>query len=328
MPWSRKSKPKAQRVVRRKKKDGTFVEYRYDAYKAQEADKDTIRSLIDAYQASVEWRVLSDSTKIHRAHYMRHLSALGPIPLDKLKRRQIIEIHDALHASIGYGSANGFLAAAKALFKWAISKDIIEHLPTMHIKELPGGHWRAWTTEEADAAEAGLPEPMRRIVILARHTGQRRADLVSLRWSQYDGSFIRLTQQKTKPGLKPSFVSIPVHKMPTLKAHLDAWKAEAKAVTILWNAHGRPWIANSITRLLPYYLASIGLEGLSIHGLRKLCATELANAGCSPHEIMAVCGWKTLEMAQLYTESADRVRLAEAAVVRLSEVRKKNSEIA
>ena len=67
-----------------------------------------------------------------------------------------------------------------------------------------------------------LPENLRRAVILARYTGQRRGDLILMRWDQYDGKVIRLRQQKTAVDLV-----IPVH--PALKVELDSWKARREA---------------------------------------------------------------------------------------------------
>jgi integrase len=67
-------------------------------------------------------------------------------------------------------------------------------------------------------------------------------------------------------------------------------------------------------------LVRIGLSNdMNVHGLRKLAAAELANAGCSVHEIAAITGHQSLSMIQLYTKSADQERLASAAIVRLSE---------
>ena len=71
---------------------------------------------------------------------------------------------------------------------------------------------------------------------------------------------------------------------------------------------------------MPVALARIGLPAdLNVHGLRKLAATELADAGCSMHEIAAITGHHSLSMVQLYTRSADQERLASAAIIRLSE---------
>jgi integrase len=56
-----------------------------------------------------------------------------------------------------------------------------------------------------------------------------------------------------------------------------------------------------------------GLHQRSIHGLRKLAATRLADAGCSAHQIAAITGHKTLSEVTRYTRAADQVRLAEQA---------------
>ncbi|MDB5377607.1 MAG: hypothetical protein JWR00_2053 [Rubritepida sp.] len=54
-----------------------------------------------------------------------------------------------------------------------------------------------------------------------------------------------------------------------------------------------------------------------MHGLRKLAATRLAETGCSTSEIQSILGWKTLQMAELYTRSKDQEKLARAAIHRL-----------
>ncbi|HEY8595644.1 MAG TPA: tyrosine-type recombinase/integrase [Devosiaceae bacterium] len=44
--------------------------------------------------------------------------------------------------------------------------------------------------------------------------------------------------------------------------------------------------------------------GLSAHGLRKAVCRRLAEAGCTPHEIMAISGHKTLSEVTRYTREA------------------------
>lgn len=70
-------------------------------------------------------------------------------------------------------------------------------------------------------------------------------------------------------------------------------------------------------------MADIGMPGLSIHGLRKLAATALAQIGCTPHEIMAVTGHTTLAMVELYTKSVQQEGLAGSAITRLDVSRAK-----
>jgi len=52
----------------------------------------------------------------------------------------------------------------------------------------------------------------------------------------------------------------------------------------------------------------------AIHGLRKNAAVELANAGCSPMEIAAITGHKTLGMVQHYSKRRDQRVAARSAM--------------
>lgn len=314
MPWQRKSPAKAERVVRRVKRDGTAIEYRYPAYTPRRALADTVDALIDAYMSSPEWAALADSTRYGRAIYLKPLAQiLGREPVASIKRRNILSIRDAMITGRGPGAASAVLEAASALFKFAVDREWIEHPPTLAIKKPDKGEHRPWTRAEADTAAKLLPEHMRRVVLLARHTGQRRGDLCAMTWAAYDGASIRLTQQKTA-------VSLVIPLAPTFCAELDQWRRSASALTILTNAAGRPWIAHSLSHIFPAFLARIGLSGdLVIHGLRKLAATELADAGCTVHEIAAITGHRTLKMVEHYTRSADQERLATTAVLRLQQ---------
>jgi integrase len=68
-------------------------------------------------------------------------------------------------------------------------------------------------------------------------------------------------------------------------------------------------------------------EGRSPHGLRKACCRRLAEAGCSPHEIMSVSGHVTLREVERYTKAANRARLADSAFAALRTAQKNAVEI-
>jgi integrase len=308
-----KLRPKAGRTVRHVLKDGTVKVYTYDRHAGKTIHRapDSTAELIAAYQRSPEWHALADSTRTMYTIYLRPLFRLGHLPVASWTRREILTLRDSIAGGRGNGAGTGFIRAVSALFTWAVDREWIEHTPVTKIKPLPGGHLRAWTREEADTAEAGLPAHLARVVILARYTGQRRGDLCAMGWSAYDGATIRLVQQKTGAPLV-----LPVH--PALKLHLDAWPREA--LTILTDGRRRPWKPSDLSHALPRALAGIGLAAdLNVHGLRKLAAAELADAGCSMHEIAAITGHQSLSMIQLYTRSADQERLASAAIIRLSQ---------
>lgn len=314
---SRPKGRKAGRVVRHVLKDGTQKEYTYSRYrpkpKPTEAG-DNLGSVIAAFQRSPEWCRLADETRRHYIHYLRPLDHARQARIHDVRRRELLAIRDAIAASRGDGAATGFVRAASALLAWARDRGWIEYNPLQGgARGLAHGHLPAWTKEEAATAIDRLPEHLRRVVVLALHTGQRRGDLCAMTWAAYKGSAIKVVQEKTK---EP--VTIPCH--PALKAELDAWAAGRSAVTILTDARGKPWKANFLSQHLPRALAVIGLRsGLNVHGLRKLAAANLAEAGCSMKEIAAITGHRSLSMIELYTRSADQERLASAAIARLSE---------
>jgi integrase len=58
------------------------------------------------------------------------------------------------------------------------------------------------------------------------------------------------------------------------------------------------------------------------HGLRKTLGRQMADAGCTAHEIMAALGHTTLAEAERYTREADRRHSGKRAVMKLNEHRK------
>lgn len=313
MPWQKKSKAKAERVVRHKLRDGTVREYRYQAYKPTPTARksDTLSALIDAYKDSPEWRDMAKSTQTTYTIYLRPLDQIGHLDPTTFKRRDVLKIRDALSISSGNAAANYFVTVTRQLFNWAIDRDWVESNPASKIKKLETGHLMAWSQKQASISLVKLPEHLRRVVVLGMHTGQRRSDLCCMTWAAYDGKTISLVQQKTKAPLV-----LPVHR--DLKAELDVWKLTASALTILTNVDGKPWLPNNLSYHMRAALERIGLpDDLNVHGLRKLAAANLAEAGCSTKEIAAVTGHETLAMIELYTKSASQERLATAAIHRL-----------
>lgn len=316
MPWKRKSKPRPK-TVRKVLADGTIKVYEYARRPGAITPRssESISALITAWQRSPEWDRLSSKRKTVCEIYLRPLMPIGHKPVKGLRRRDIRALRDMSYGADRPGAANGFVNVVSAMLNWAMKADWIEHNPAIGIPPIPGGHLPAWSQAQADQAIADLPEQLRRLVLMALFTGQRRGDLCRLAWSNYDGQRIRLTQGKTGTPLV-----IPVH--PALKAEMDVWPRVA--TTILVNSRGRPWQPESVSEGMRYALTKLGFpKGWNIHGLRKLAATNLAEAGCSVHEIASITGHKSLALVSLYTQSVDQERMATAAIVRL-QGRKKN----
>ena len=308
--------PRADKIVRRTLSDGTVQEYRYprglwaDTQPRPRIVPGSVEALIDAWQRSPAWADLAPATRATYSTYLRDLAAIGRQPAAEIKRRHIIALRDAIATSRGRGAATGFVRAASAAWAWAIDAEIVETSPAARLRPLKGGELPTWSEAAFAVALDRLPEPYRRVVLLAVHTGQRRGDLIRLPWSAWQDGVIRLRQQKTGTALV-----VPVHR--DLAPLLAAWRRDATATTILAAPSGRPWTAGHLTRELSSRMAALGLGRLTLHGLRKLAAVRLAQAGASAHEIAAIGGWASLSMVQRYTKAADQAALAGAAIVRL-----------
>lgn len=313
MPF-KKSKPKAGRVVRYKLADGTIKEYHYPPHKAPRSPQhaqDTVAALSSAWRRSPEWEALSPRTKAHRLMYLRDMERLAGVRVADIRRRDLLAVRDAIARTRGPGAATAFIKTAAAALDWAVVREWIEVSPAHKIKPLPGGELPTWTEDEVAHALARLPEHLRRAVVLAVHTGQRRADLCAMTWRDVAGGELRITQGKTGAALV-----LPLHS--TLRAELAAWRRGASSVQILTSARGKPWDPQYLSSALKDGLRRIGItRNINIHGLRKLAATRLAEAGCTAHEIASVTGHKTIAMVQHYTKAADQRRLASVAFTKL-----------
>lgn len=308
------------KVVRRRLADGTVREYRYPKggkkLPAARFSADSLHALLAAFRRSPELAAKAKATRATYAIYLRELDAIGDARAADLKRRELLDLRDAIATARGTGAATGFQRTASAVFGWAVERGWVEHNPLARARTLSGGHLKAWSDHDAAVALARLPEPFRRVAVLAIHTGQRRGDLVAMTWGQYDGATIRLRQGKTGDALV-----LPVH--PDLRAEMEAWKQTRTAAVILTSPQGRPWTAPHLSREMTKQLRKLGLPEITLHGTRKLTAARLAEAGCSERQVAAITGHRSLSMVQLYTASASQRRLAESAVELLENARRK-----
>jgi integrase len=93
---------------------------------------------------------------------------------------------------------------------------------------------------------------LRWAVKLALFTGQRRSDLVKMKWSQFDGEYIEVRQQKTG-----ELLWIPCHK--ELRAELQTMPRMAD--TILVGERGAPLTGSSLSVMVRKILREMGVNG-------------------------------------------------------------------
>jgi integrase len=122
-----------------------------------------------------------------------------------------------------------------------------------------------WPPELIERFMREAKPSLRWAVKLALYTGQRRSDLVKMKWSQFwrddKGRYwIDVCQQKTGAAL-----SIPCHKV--LRVELENMPRIAD--TILVGDRGAPLLADSLSTGVRRQLHDMGVQGYVIHGLRK-----------------------------------------------------------
>lgn len=235
----------------------------------------------------------------------------GEKPVAMLDRRGVKNI---IAAEGGRpGAANTVLRMLRMLMNFAIDEEDRGDNPTLGIKKLRGreGGLIAWREEDIDRflARHGPGSKARLAMVLLLYTAQRRSDIVNMgaRDLRAGGTRISVVQIKTKARLE-----IPVH--PELAHELAGLDPDAPAFVL--NQWGRPFASPAcFGNWFRDRCAEAGLPtGYNAHGLRKAACRRLAEAGCTAHEIAAISGHKTLGEVQRYTQSANQVTMAEAAM--------------
>lgn len=317
---------KVRRYVRRRGKkialkseptSSTFLAEYQDALAQTDPKKatkpaGTWDALVTAYLDSAKFKTgLKERTKVeNRREAERIRERWGKHPVSRLEPRHILEWQDELAETPG--KANNMLSMVKVLLKFGKPRGFKHTDPAAEIEELPGGEYRSWTDREIAAYEAewGRGTRERLIFDLALYTGQRRGDLVKMTRHHIDGDVMGCVQEKTGER-----IAVPVH--PNLKASIADF--QSKGLSIIQRKDGKPLKVRELHDVISDAIDKALLpEDCVLHGLRYSAARCLADAGATAHEIMAVTGHRTLEMVEKYTRQANKVRLADSAMKKLT----------
>lgn len=203
---------------------------------------------------------------------------------------------------------NNLKKALSAVFEYAVEHDLVTANPVKAVKKLPtnnpDGH-HTWSQEEVERFRDRHPIGSRQRLALeiTLNLGQRRSDVVTIGRQHIRDGFVYIRQQKTKAEL-----------IVPMTRQLKECLPQAGDLTLLITEWGKPFTAAGFGNFFRKACDDAGLPNCSAHGLRKACATALAEAGATSKEIMSVGGWKNLQDVQIYIEKAEQKRLAERAI--------------
>jgi integrase len=262
----------------------------------------TLGETIQAFRTSAEYRKLALGTKRVYEQGFKSLIEFWGDDIAKITRPMVYDFKERnFHTP---GKCKVALSTFNVVMRYAYNQGWIVANPAGNLSGLPKSTpHKKWTDAEIERFLSTASEPLRMAVLLALYTGQRRGDLVRMRWADYDGETIHVVQQKTHKEL-----DIAVH--PTLRAALDRWGRVGPY--LLRNHRDEPWCGASLHQAVSRHAKAVGIAK-TLHGIRKSTASKLADIGCTPHQIMAVTG-QSLKEAANYSREANRKILSQEAM--------------
>ena len=250
--------------------------------------RNTLLSVLRAYQQSPDFRDLADSTRRSYVPLIRRAErAFNDFPLaglaDRRARGVFMAWRDRIAEESGRRQADYAWTVLARVRSWGLDRGLVVANPCEKGGRLYRGSRaeKIWTLEDEAAFLRSAPEHLHLALLLALWTGQRQGDLLRLPWSAYDGSHIRLRQSKT--GAR---IVIPVGA--PLKTALHAAKTDGPV--ILTSTDRRPWTSDGFRASWRKACAKAGIVGLTFNDLRGTAVTRLALAGCTEAEIGTITG--------------------------------------
>lgn len=274
----------------------------------------SVGAMIAGYRASPEFVRLAGKTQRDYGRALDVLRALERFPARAIRRADIVKLRNKVAERSGPRAADLFVSVASRCFAIGLDLDFVDRSPVERIARIAESESHApWPTAARRAFEASSPSPrLLTAYMIGLWTALRIGDVVRLGRQHDDGAAITIRPDKTR---RSSAIELYVPVFSALRRHL-ATLPEGRLLFVTGD-DGAPVRSDSLAKELRAHLASIGIEGLTFHGLRHTTGTALAEAGASEHEIMAVLAHTTQQMASRYTRKVQRRRLAESGMAKL-----------
>lgn len=278
---------------------------------ATKASRGTLRWLVDNWKRSSDWAQSKPATQKQRDNILLHvLKKSGDRAVEDITTSDIRAGRENRQATPH--AANNFLKTLRALFRWAKEAQLVDADPTREVKlfKVKGEGFKPWTMEDIVAYRNRWPLGTRERLALELliNTGLRRSDLVRVGRQHVRDQIIYIRAGKNQVELY-----IPI--LPRLSEAIAA--GPIGEMSYLASQYGRPLTPESFTNVFKGWCREAGVQGKSAHGVRKLAATNLANAGGSEQELQALFGWTTNTMSAIYTREANRKKQALQAAFKL-----------
>ena len=294
-----------------------------------EAGRGALAWVIEQYKArSTQWTEAKPSTReIYDRRFHWLTKNYGTVPLAAFDRDTIRAMRDLPEFRDKPSVADATIERLATLWDFAEEFCQLDDLkghkgvnPARHIKKLKEGEAESaplWPLELCKAFESYPHPDLVAFYFLARYTGQRRSDLVNMRWDHINTATDEMFVAQLKTSAR---IWVPMPKR--LREYLATWPRRGDYIVMSPKIAGAPWGEQSLTNEFARVTRELGFETTdskgrprtySPHGLRHLCGVELAYAGAADRQIAAVLGHSTLKQVERYVRQAQQVVLARGA---------------
>jgi integrase len=228
------------------------------------------------------------------------LPVLGKVPIDEVKRQDLIAILDEIMERDAGIMANRTLAALKRFFGWCVERGLIEHSPAFVIKPPAKAKSRDRILNDQEIVEIWraadeMSYPFSPIIKFLLLTGQRRGEVASMRWEDFsvkDAAW-EIPQEFTKSNRR--------QKVPLSDAALEVLDSVINLGDYVFSRTGfRPFQNFSRDKLeLDALINKTRAKRLpkmqpwTVHDLRRTVASGMARLKVAPHLIESVLNHKT-----------------------------------
>lgn len=267
-----------------------------------------------------DWEKLAAKTRkdyLHAFDIIKKTWPKLPVRVTQARgmKREIREWHRSFAANPR--TADHMLVSLSKIFSYAVQNELIEKNPCTGIEKMYKANRRncVWSSAQIALFRQSAPQHVLNVFEAALYTGQRQGDLLRLKWSDYDGTHLRVQQGKTGARVK-----ILVH--PYLRGIFDSLPRDS--VFMLANSRGRPWTSDGFRTAFGKAQKQAGIEEVTFHDLRGTFITERRKEGSTVDEIKAISGHSRSEINSTLDKHylADDQGLGDAVILRMNENRK------
>jgi len=211
----------------------------------------------------------------------------------KMKRRK---------DGVGPASINRELAILKNAFNIALKQwGWVRENPVTRIpmEKEPKDRVRYLTDQEFERLHNACPDWLKPIVLIARHTGMRKENILSLRWEQVDlfrrVIYLEHTKNDERLGIPLNDTMMGLFKRLSKVRHI-------KSSYVLCHKNGKRFI--EVKTSFQAALREAEIEDFRFHDLRHCFASALVQRGVDLYQVQKLMGHKDGKMTQRYAHLA------------------------